>query len=268
MNAFKHLLKAAGSHPPMGTWIVSASPIVAEAIGHAGFDWGVVDMEHSPLDLMEVVQMLQALAATKMVPVVRVPWNDTVVVKRVLDAGATTLLYPYVQSADEARRAVAASRYPPDGVRGVSTMSRASKFGTGPNYLKTANALIAVIVQIETAQAIARLDEIAKVDGIDALFIGPADLAASMGHLGDTTHPAVTDLMSQAVQRCKAIGKPVGTLGATPDVLAQYRAAGFDFLAVASDLGLMMRGAQSFLTALRTPDSEHVHSLSGGTQGY
>jgi 2-dehydro-3-deoxyglucarate aldolase len=268
MNAFKHLLKAAGSHPPVGTWIMSASPIVAEAIGYAGFDWGVVDMEHTPLDQMEIVQILQALSATKMVPVVRIPWNDPVVVKRVLDAGATTLLYPFVQSADEARRAVAATRYPPEGTRGVATMTRAAKFGTAPNYLKTANASITVIVQIETVQAIAKIDEIANVEGVDALFIGPADLSASMGHIGNVTHPEVMEQMSQAVRRCQAIGKPIGTLGATPDVIAQYRAAGFDFLAVASDLGLMMRGAQAVITALRTPDSEHVHTLSTGTQGY
>jgi 2-keto-3-deoxy-L-rhamnonate aldolase RhmA len=266
MNAFKHLLHAAGSHPPIGTWISSASPIVAEAIGYAGFDWGVVDMEHTSLDVMDVVQMLQAISATKMVPIVRLPWNDMVMVKRVLDAGATTLLFPFIQNADEARRAVAATRYPPEGVRGMAGMSRASKFGTTPNYLRTANAGIGVIVQLETSQSVQRLEEIAAVDGVDAVFIGPADLSASMGYVGQFTHPAVLGLMSQAAQRCKAIGKPVGTLGSAPDVIAQYRAAGFDFMAVGSDLGLMMRGAQAVVSALRTPDSEHVHTLASGTQ--
>lgn len=268
MNPFSHLLKAAGGHPPIGTWIMSASPIVAEAVGHAGFDWGVIDMEHTPLDMMDVVHMLQAVASTKMVPVVRVPWNEPVVVKRVLDAGATTLLFPLVQSAADARLAVAATRYPPEGVRGVAGMSRASKYGSTPNYLKTANAGIGVIVQIETAAAVERLEEIAGVPGVDAVFVGPADLSASIGHVGQLTHPAVMDLMSQAAQRCRAIGKPVGTVGGTPEVVAQYRAAGFDYVAIASDLGLMMRGAQAVVTALRTPDSEHVHSLSVGTHGY
>ncbi len=266
MNPFRQLLKAAGSHPPVGTWIMSASPIVAEAVGHAGFDWGVVDMEHAPLDIMGLVHMLQALSATKMVPVVRPPWNDAVTVKRVLDAGATTLLFPFVESAEEARRAVAATRYPPHGVRGTAGMSRASRFGTAPNYLKTANATIGVIVQLETPQAIGRLDEIAAVEGVDALFIGPSDLSANMGHLGQPMHPAVLDLMGQAATRCKAFGKPVGTLGVAPDAVAQYRAAGYDFLAVASDLGLLMRGAQAVVHALRTPDAEHVHTLSTGTQ--
>ena len=150
MNPFSQLMRAAGSNPPIGTWISSASPIVAEAMGHAGFDWGVVDMEHAPLDMMNVLQLLQALGNTRMVAVVRVPWNDAVMVKRVLDAGATTVLFPFVQNAAEARRAVAATRYPPQGQRGMSGMSRASKFGTVPNYLKTADAGLGVIVQLET----------------------------------------------------------------------------------------------------------------------
>src|SRR5512139_2628586 len=128
MNPFRHLLRAAGAHPPTGTWILSASPLVAEAIGHAGFDWGVVDMEHAPLDVAGLTAMLQAVGNTKMVPVVRVPWNDAVVVKRVLDAGATTVMFPFVQNADEARHAVAATRYPPEGVRGMVGMSRATRF--------------------------------------------------------------------------------------------------------------------------------------------
>jgi 2-dehydro-3-deoxyglucarate aldolase len=266
MNPFRQLLKAAGSHPPVGTWISSASAIVAEAIGYAGFDWAVVDMEHAPVDVMDLVHILQALAPTRLVPVVRVPWNDAVMVKRVLDAGATTVLFPFVQSADEARRAVAATRYPPDGVRGLSTMSRASRFGTVPNYAKTANAGMGVIVQLETTQAVSRLEEIADVPGVDAIFLGPADLSASMGLIGQPSHPTVMDLMAKAVQRCKAIDKPVGTVGGTPEVAAQYRAAGFDYFAVGSDLALLMRGAQAVVHALRTPGSDHVHTLADGTR--
>lgn len=268
MNPFRHLLKAAGAHPPVGTWIMSASPLLAEATGHAGFDWGVIDMEHSPLDVMEVVQLLQALSATKLVPIVRVPWNDAVTVKRVLDAGATTVMFPFVQNPVEAERAVAATRYPPQGVRGMAGMSRANRFGTVPNYFATANKQMGVIVQLETVQAVRQLEDIAAVDGVDGLFIGPADLSASMGHVGGLTHPAVMDLMAQAVLRCKAIGKPVGTIGGDPEAVAQYRAAGFDYVAVGSDLGLFMQGARSAIAALRTPGSEHVHSVSSGTKGY
>jgi 2-keto-3-deoxy-L-rhamnonate aldolase RhmA len=267
MNAFRQLLQACGSQPPLGTWISSASPIVAEAMGHAGFEWGVIDMEHAPLDVMPVLQMLQAVGNTKLVSVVRVPWNDAVMVKRVLDAGATTVLFPFVQDADEARRAVAATRYPPAGLRGMSGMSRAAKFGTVPNYLKNADAGMGVIVQLETPQALTQLEAIGAVDGVDALFIGPADLSASMGHIGQFTHPEVMQVMADAARRCKAIGKPVGTVGGTPDVVTQYRAMGYDYLAVSSDIGLLMQGAAASLRALRMSGGEtHVHSLQSGTR--
>ena len=273
MNPFRTMLKASGSQPPIGTWVMSASPLVAEAIGHAGFDWGVIDMEHTPLDLMQVVHMLQAVAGTKMIPGGRVPWNEPVAVKRVLDAGAQTLLFPFVQNADEAARAVAATRYPPQGVRGMAGMSRASRFGTTPNYVTSANASMGVIVQLETQAAVAQLDAIAAVDGVDGIFLGPADLSASMGHVGQATHPAVMDVMAKAAQRCRELGIACGTVGGSTDVVAQYRAAGFSFLAVASDLSLMMRNAQAVIQALRTPGNEHVHTLQSGTrqqdgQGY
>jgi 2-keto-3-deoxy-L-rhamnonate aldolase RhmA len=266
MNPFRQLLKSCGSHPPVGTWVMSASPLVAEAVGHAGFDWGVIDMEHTPLDMMEVIHMLQAVAGTKMVPVLRVPWNDTVTVKRVLDAGAQTILFPFIQDAEEARRAVAATRYPPQGVRGMAGMSRGSRFGTTPNYATTANKQMAVIVQLETPQACAQLDAIAAVDGVDAVFVGPADLSGAMGHVGQATHPAVMDLMGKVAQRCIQLGMPCGTVGGTPEAVAQYRAAGFSYLAIGSDLGLLMRSAQASLTALRTAGTEHVHTLAAGTQ--
>jgi 2-dehydro-3-deoxyglucarate aldolase len=266
MNAFQQLIKSSGGHPPVGTWILSAQPLIAEAMGHAGFDWGVVDMEHAPLDVSGVAAMLQAVAGTRMLPVVRVPWNDAVVVKRVLDAGATTLLFPFVQDAQEAARAVAATRYPPEGVRGMVGMSRASRFGTTPHYLQNANRGIGVVMQIETPQALAQLEPIARVRGVDALFIGPADLSAAMGHVGQLHHPAVMEAMAQAVQRCKAQGVPVGTVGNTPQLVAQYRALGFDFVAISSDLGFLMKGAQEAIAALRTGETEHVHLLSSGTR--
>jgi 2-keto-3-deoxy-L-rhamnonate aldolase RhmA len=267
MNAFRQLLRGAGHKSPIGTWISSASPIVAEAIGCAGFDWGVVDMEHAPLDMMGLVHLLQALGNTKMVSVVRVPWNDAVMVKRVLDAGATTVLFPFVQNAGEAARAVAATRYPPVGQRGMSGMSRASKFGTVPSYLSSADSGMGVIVQIETPQALSQLEAIAGVDGVDAIFIGPADLSASMGHVGQFTHPAVMQAMGDAAQRCKDLGKPVGTIGATPEVVTQYRAMGYDYLAISSDMGLLMSGALAAVRALRgLSDEPHVHSLQTGTR--
>jgi 2-keto-3-deoxy-L-rhamnonate aldolase RhmA len=251
MHAFNQMLTAGGAQAPLGTWIMSASPIVAEAVGCAGFDWGVIDMEHTPLDLMDVVHLLQAVAGTKMLPILRVPWNDTVTVKRVLDAGAATLLFPFVQNAEEAHRAVAATRYPPEGVRGMAGMSRGSRFGTLPDYYKVANTQIGVIVQLETPAAVGQLEAIAGVAGVDAIFLGPADLSGAMGHVGQLTHPDVMTLMTDAVRRCKALGVPVGTVGGTPELVAQYRTIGFDFVAIASDLGFLMRGAQAALATLR-----------------
>lgn len=262
MNAFKQRLLQAGTSTPVGTWIMAASPLVTEAMGHAGFDWGVIDMEHTPIDMMGLVHLLQATAGTPMEPVVRVPWNDVVTIKRVLDAGATTLLVPFVQSAEEAQAAVRATRYPPQGVRGMAGMSRGSKFGTTPGYLTTANEGMCVVLQLETPEAIAQLESIARVPGVDALFIGPGDLSATMGYPGQLTHPEVLALTEQAVQRAKALRTPIGTVGGTPEVVAQYLAMGFDFVAIASDLGLLMRSAQSALAAVR--QTGEVKSTTNG----
>ena len=266
MNPFRQLLRRAGSQPPLGTWLLSASPLLAEAAGHAGFDFGVIDMEHGPLDLGDIVHLLQAVAGTRMVPVVRVPWNDSVTIKRVLDAGATTLLVPFVQNAAEAAAAVAATRYPPHGVRGMAGMSRAARYGTQADYLTTANRQLAVIVQLETEAALAELEAIAQVDGIDALFIGPADLSGSMGLPGQITHPRVMKAMADAARRCRALGKPVGSIGTEGAVVAQYRAAGYDYLAISSDLGLFVNAAQCAIASMRGSECEHVHDLTGGTR--
>lgn len=266
MNPFRHLVRRGSAQVPLGTWLMSASPLVAEAIGHSGFEWAVVDMEHSPLDLAHVVQMLQAIGNTRLLPVLRVPWNDTVTIKRVLDAGAQTLMVPFVQNAGEARAAVAATRYPPQGVRGMAAMGRASLFGTAPDHFINANKQVGVIVQLETRAALAELEAIAAVEGVDALFLGPADLSGDMGHVGKLTHPEVMEAMAEAVRRCKAVGMPVGTVGGTPEVVAQYRAMGFDYVAIASDLGLLMRAAREAITALQSRNAEQVHNLSSGTQ--
>ncbi len=254
MNPFQTLLAHRATKVPIGTWIMSASPIVAEAVGTAGFDWGVIDMEHTPLDLMDLVHMLQAVGNTGMAPLVRVPWNDTVNVKRVLDAGAHSLLFPFIQNAEEAARAVAATRYAPEGVRGMAGMSRASRFGTTPNFFKQANANVCAVLQMETVESIARLEELASVPGVGALFVGPGDLSGSMGHVGNLTHPDVMKQMESAGQRANKLGMPIGTVGGTPEVVAQYRAMGYDFVAVASDLGLLMRASIAAAQALRAID--------------
>jgi 2-keto-3-deoxy-L-rhamnonate aldolase RhmA len=147
----------------------------------------------------------------------------------------------------------------------VMGLSRATRYGTATQALRHANQSVGVIVQVETGEALGQLEAIAQVPGVDAVFVGPADLSASLGHLGEPAHPQVMELLAQAVDRCKALGRPVGTMGATPDVVAQYRAMGFDFVGVGSDLGLMMRGAQAALSALRTQDTTIVHSVTAGT---
>jgi 2-keto-3-deoxy-L-rhamnonate aldolase RhmA len=255
MHALRDMLRDARGNPPIGTWIMAASPLVAEAMGVAGFAWGVIDMEHTPLDMMEVVQLLQAVGATPMRPIVRVPWNDTVVIKRVLDAGAQTLLVPFVQNAAQAQTAVAATRYPPQGVRGMAGMSRASRFGTTARHFEVANDSIGVIVQLETPEAIGNVDAIAAVPGVDALFIGPGDLSGAIGHPGQVMHPDALALTERAVARAKAAGLPIGTVGGSTDAVAQYRRMGFDFIGLASDLGLLMRAAQGALATLHAGTS-------------
>ena len=251
MNAFKQLLGAAGGHPPVGTWISSASPLVAEAVAHAGFDWGVIDMEHSPLDMMDVVHLLQAVSSSRMVPVVRVPWNDTVTIKRVLDAGATTLLVPFVQSADEALRAVAATRYPPQGIRGVSVSQRSNRYGTVPDYFQSVNDHICVAVQIESRAGVAAAREIAALDDVDCLFIGPSDLAAALGHLGNASHPDVQAAIASVFADAQAFGKPVGILAPLELDARRYMAMGATFVAVGSDLGAFRSATQALLERYR-----------------
>lgn len=262
-NPFKTLLsrKDLPAGYPVGTFAMAASPLMAEALGCVGFDWAVVDMEHTPLDLDSLVRMLQAVAGTPMLPITRVPWNDTVMVKRVLDAGAQTVMFPFVQNADEARAAVAACKYPPHGVRGMAAMSRGSRFGTVKDYFKVANDAVSVVVQIETPQALALVDAIAGVDGVDSIFLGPGDLSGAMGHVGDLMHPQVVDAMAKATARCHAAGKPVGSVAGTPEAVAIYRGIGIDYIGCASDLGLMMRQCAAVLASIR---SQQVHVNTSG----
>src|SRR5208282_1494814 len=178
-------------------------------------------------------------------------WNDMVMVKRALDAGAQTLLLPFVQNAEEAKRAVAYTRYPPAGVRGVAAVHRGSRYGTISNYVQRAHEEICVIVQIETPTAFAQLEAIAAVPGVDSIFIGPADLSASMGHPGDMGDPAVQDKLKAGAQTCKRLGKPCGIVGANPQMVGKFLDYGFSWVAVGSDLAMMASRAQEFLSAVR-----------------
>lgn len=234
-----------------GTWLMSAGPTTAEAMGFCGFDFLVVDMEHVPVDLADTVEILRTVAGTPAIPVVRLPWNDQVTVKRVLDAGAETLMFPFVESADEARRAVSFTRYPPDGVRGVAAVHRASRFGQDRSYLADAARRLCVIVQLETPGALEKLEEIAAVPGVDALFVGPGDLAASMGHIGDIAHEEVQAAIANAAQRAGKAGKPIGIVGPTPQMVQRFVGYGYTFAAIASDIAMMTARANEFLAALK-----------------
>jgi len=245
-NLFKRAILA-GTTTPYGVWLVSSAPATAEALGSAGFDFLVVDTEHTPIEPPQVAEILRTMAGTPAQAVVRPAWNDMVLIKRLLDAGAQTLLIPFVQNAEEAKRAVAHTRYPPDGVRGVAAVQRASRWGNVANYTKTAANDICVIVQIETAAAMEQLPAIAAVPGIDSLFIGPADLAASMGHLGDFNHPDVQAKIKQGVELCRKAGKPVGTVGPNPEMVLRYLEYGFTWIAINSDIGMMVGRATEWL---------------------
>lgn len=263
MNPFLQRLQAAAG-VSTGTFIMSGSPLVAEAVGCCGFDWVIVDGEHSPIDMMDLAHMLQALESTPSVPVVRLAWNDPVLVKRALDAGASTLLFPFIQDAQEAEIAVRATRYPPQGTRGMAGLSRASRFGAVPDHFRTANSRIGVVAQIETQRALDALEEIAAVPGVDALFVGPTDLAGSLGHFGDGSHPDVQRALLDFVRRCTAVGKPAGTLAATVEQALAYSESGFRFVAISSDLGLLTGHARNLLRRMPAAASKVVAPPSAG----
>ena len=249
VNHFKRAI--ASGKTPIGCWLASGAPSTAEALGCAGFDFLVVDTEHTPIDPPQMIDILRAIAGTPAQAVVRPPWNDMVMVKRAMDAGAQTLLFPFVQNAEEAKRAVASTRYPPGGVRGVAGTHRGSRYGTIPNYLKRANDEACVIVQIETMPAFDQLEAIASVPGVDSIFIGPADLSASMGFLGDIGNAAVQEKLKAGAQLCKRLGKPCGIVGANPDMCGKFVEYGFSWVAVGSDLAYVVTRGTEYLAKMR-----------------
>jgi 4-hydroxy-2-oxoheptanedioate aldolase len=250
VNQFKRALQQ--RRTVFGTWLMSGAASTAEALGCAGFDFLVVDMEHVPVDTPQMIDILRAIAGTPAQPVVRLPWNDMVMIKRALDGGAQSLMLPFVQNADEARRAVACTRYPPAGIRGVAGMHRGSRYATVPNYLKNAGGEICVTVQIETLAALEQLPQIAAVPGVDGIFIGPSDLAASMGLLGDIANPAVQDKLRHGAEQCMELGKPCGIVGPHPEMVGTFLEYGYTWVAVASDMGMMMGRAQEWLGRLKS----------------
>jgi 4-hydroxy-2-oxoheptanedioate aldolase len=249
-NAFKAALKA--EKLQIGLWSSLCSNIVAEIIAQSGFDWILLDMEHSPNEVPGILNQLQALAGGTATPIVRPAWNDPVLIKRLLDIGAPAVLIPFVQNAQEAEQAVAACRYPPAGIRGITSVSRPSGYGRLPAYLKQADQETCVLVQIETSQALAELESIAKVEGVDGVFIGPADLSASLGHIGNPQHPEVQAAIRDAVRRLQAVGKPAGILAPREADARRYIEWGYGFVAVGSDLGILVKGADDLAQSFRS----------------
>lgn len=248
-NAFKAAL--AQGKRQVGLWSSLCSNIAADVIADSGFDWILLDTEHSPNEVPTLVGQLQALFHSPTTPIVRPAWNDPVLIKRVLDIGAQSILVPYVQNPAEAQAAVAATRYPPQGIRGVTASGRASRYGRVPDYLKTANSEICVLVQVETQSALEQLDAIAGVEGVDGVFIGPADLAASFGQVGNPQHPEVQSAIENAARRLTALGKPAGILTANPEEANRYIEWGYVFVAVGSDLGILRAGADALAGKFR-----------------
>ena len=244
-NNFKRGLRS-GS-PQIGLWMSLTSPVATEIVAGAGFDWMLIDMEHSANDLGDVAHHLRAAVGGTAEPVVRPPWNEPVLLKRLLDLGVRSFLLPFVQNAEEAKRAVAATRYPPKGIRGVAVTTRANRYGRVPDYMKRAEEEICILVQVETREALAQLEAIAAVDGVDGVFIGPSDLAASFGYAGNPQHEEVQAAIMDAGRRIKQAGKSAGFLTARDDEIRKVLGAGFGFVAVGSDVGVLARNAEALL---------------------
>jgi 4-hydroxy-2-oxoheptanedioate aldolase len=243
VNAFKHAIAAGRAQ--IGLWSSIPSTTAVEILAGAGFDWILLDTEHTPNDLESVFTQLQAAAAYPVSTLVRVPWSDQVVIKRYLDAGAQTLLIPFISNADEARAAVSYTRYPPDGVRGVGGTTRATRYGRIRNYAKRAHEELCVLVQVETREGLERIEEICAVDGVDGVFIGPADLHASFGYTGETANPEIVPLIDDGIRRIRAAGKAPGVLTAVESMARHWLGCGALFVAVGADVGVLARGAEA-----------------------
>lgn len=244
-NIFKQRLREAGTQ--FGLWVALGDPSVAELATGTGFDWLLIDGEHGPNGLRDVLAQLRAVG-DRTQAVVRVRDDDRAVIKQMLDLGAQSILVPMVESGAQAAEIVRSMKYPPEGVRGVgAALARASGFGQRGDYLHTANDEVCVLVQVENRAGIAALDDILGVDGLDGVFIGPADLAADMGHRGQPGAPEVQAVVVDALSRIRAAGKAAGILTTDMALAQQYRDMGVEFLAIGSDVGVLRAG----LLALR-----------------
>jgi len=249
VNRLKRALRE--GRPQIGLWSSLSSHVSVEVIAGSGFDWLLLDTEHSPNELTMVHSQLQAMAGGTASAVVRPIWNDAVVIKRLLDIGVQSLLVPWVQNAAEARRAVAATRYPPDGIRGYAVTTRANNYGRVKDYARRVNDELCVIVQIETRAALADLEAIAAVEGVDGAFIGPSDLAADFGHVGNSAHAEVRAAIDDAIGRIKRTGKAAGILAPVEADARHWLELGCLFVAVGSDVGVLARQSEALAAKFR-----------------
>ena len=249
-NAFTQAI--AKGEKQVGLWVSLCHGLSAEIIATSNFDWVVLDMEHSPNDLATVMHQLQVFEGSGTTALVRPDWNDTVKVKRLLDTGAPGLVFPMVQTVAEAEAAVAATRYPPRGVRGVAGSNRGNKFGRVTDYTSRVEEELTVIIQVETQSAIAQVEEIAAVDGVSGIFFGPADIAADMGHLGNPMHPEVWELIWSAARKLHAKGVPTGTLVLDLEFATKLLNDGFTFVACGTDAALLTKAADHVAATVKS----------------
>lgn len=258
LNTFKQRLK--GGEPLIGLWVGLADAYAAELAATLGYDWLLLDGEHAPNDLRGLLGQLQAVAPYRSQPIVRPPTGDAVLIKQLLDIGAQTLLVPMVESAAQARELVRAMRYPPEGIRGVgSALARASRWNTVPDYLNRAEEQLCLLVQVENRAGLAALPEILAVDGVDGVFIGPADLSAALGHRGNPGHPEVQAAIETAIGQIVVSGKAAGILSADQGLARRYLKLGATFVAVGVDTSVLVKGLQTLLAAFKD-----VQPVAGG----
>jgi 4-hydroxy-2-oxoheptanedioate aldolase len=256
INRFKAGLRE--GRQQLGLWCTLPGGYVAEAIAGSGFDWLLFDTEHSPADPLTILEPLQAVAPYPVSALVRPASNDPVLIKRLLDLGVQSLLIPNVQSAVEARAAVAATRYAPAGIRGVAAVTRATRFGRIADYAKRAHEELAILVQVETRSALDALEDIAAVDGVDGLFVGPADLAASLGFPGEPRRDEVKRAVEDTVRRIRACGKPAGVLATDAAFAQRCIELGTTFTAVGVDVGVLARGTEALARQFRSLVTENL----------
>jgi len=260
-NRVKEMLREGKA--TIGAWVTIGHPDVSEIMAHRGFDWLVFDTEHAPLSVGTVQNLIQATGGSDIAPIVRVAWNDMVLIKLALDIGSFGLVIPWVNNREEAIRAVRATRYPPSGNRGVGPRRAASYGARLIEYMGEADRELVVVCQIETEEAIRNLEEILSVDGIDVLFVGPADLSTSLGHRGDWHHPDVEKAISRVLEASKKANAAAGIYAMSIDDAKRYVAEGFRFVALGSDTGLLISGCRTALEAMgrgRDGEGRQAHS--------